>query len=47
MLMPSLFDEFFDDFPRPVRKPVTPGVAIMKTNLQDVSKFPKSNRAFF
>lgn len=33
MLMPSLFDEFFDDFPRPVRKPVTPGVAIMKTDV--------------
>ncbi len=35
MLMPSLFDEFFDDFERPLRRRPTPTVAIMKTDVKE------------
>ena len=38
MLMPSLFDEFFDDFERPVarRHPVNPLPQIMKTDVKEL-----------
>lgn len=34
MLMPSLFDEFFDDFARPVRRMPAPMPQLMKTDVK-------------
>lgn len=35
MLMPSFFDDFFEDFARPARRVPTPSTQIMKTDVRE------------